>query len=190
MLGLLGMGTKGYMVTEEGIADYYEQQVAAVHGDPMDDSGIWLGTLSIGLASGVAGPPQTFSSLLVFFEPFLLLYRLLWRDDEDRQTAERRAQRNAFTRCLRTFRGVPDLGKAGICNTKDVVYLRGRWLIDQEVARDETALDRLAVGKVALELLPELRRLGITVSSQSFRTLALDPNLDAYILSFEGESRE
>ncbi len=187
LLGLLGMGTKGYMVTEEGIADYYEQQAAALHGDPVDDSGIWLGTLSIGLACGVASPPQTFSCLLAFFEPFLLLYRLLWRNDEDRQTAERRAQRNAFTRCLRTFRGVPNLEQAGICNTKDVVYLRGRWLIEQEVVRYETVLDRLAVGKVAVELLPELERLGITASSHSFRTLALDPDLDAYILSFEDE---
>jgi hypothetical protein len=170
-----------------GIADYYERQAAAWHGDPVDDSGIWLGTLSIGLACSGAGPPQTFSSLLAFFEPFLLLYRLLWRDDEDRQTAERRAQKNAFTRCLRTFRGVPNLGKAGICNTKDVVYLRGRWLIDQAVAQDETVLDRLAVGKVAYELLSELEKLGITASTQSFRTLALDPDLDAYILSFESE---
>lgn len=184
-LGLLGMGTKGYMVTEEGVADYYEQQVAALHGEPVDDSGIWLGTLAIGLACGIAGSAQTFSTLLAFFEPFLLLYRLLWRDDEDRQTAERRAQRNAFTRCLRTFRGVPDLGKAGICNTKDVVYLRGRWLIDQAVARDETVLDQLAVGKVTYELLPELEKLGITASTQSFRTLVLDPDLDAYISSFE-----
>ena len=187
LLGLLGISTKGYMVTEEGLADYYERQAAAVHGDPVDDSGIWLGTLAIGLACGVAGPAQTFSSLLAFFEPFLLLYRLLWRDDEDRQTAERRAQRNAFTRCLRTFRGVPDLGRAGICNTKDVVYLRGRWLIDQAVAQDETVLDRLAVGKVAYELLPELEKLGITAPSQSFRTLVLDPDLDAYIVSFESE---
>src|SRR5260370_13928705 len=155
------------MVTEEGLADYYERQATALHGDPVDDSGIWLGSLALGVACGVGGPPQSFSSLLTFFEPFLLLYRLLWRDDEDRQTAERRAQRNAFTRCLRTFRGVPDLGKAGICNTKDVVYLRGRWLIDQEVERDETVLDRLAVGKVAVELLPELGRLGIAASSQS-----------------------
>jgi 5'-deoxynucleotidase YfbR-like HD superfamily hydrolase len=82
---------------------------------------------------------------------------------------------------------VPDLGKAGICNTKDVVYLRGRWLVDQVVAQDETVLDRLAVGKVAHELLPELKKLGITASSQSFRTLALDHDLDAYILSFDAE---
>jgi hypothetical protein len=187
-LGLLGMGTKGYMVTEEGIADYYERQAAALHGDPVDDSGVWLGTLAIGLACGIAGSAQTFSTLLAFFEPFLLLYRLLWRDDEDRQTAERRAQRNAFTRCLRTFRGVPDLAQAGICNTKDVVYLRGRWLIEQVVAQDEGVLDRLAVGKVAYELLLELEKLGITASTPSFRKLVLDPDLDEYILSFEGEA--
>ncbi len=187
LLGLLGMGTKGYMVTEEGIADYYERRAAAVHGDPVDDSGVWLGTLAIGLACGLAGPAQSFSTLLAFFEPFLLLYRLLWRDDEDRQTAERRAQRNAFTRCLRTFRGVPDLSRAGICNTKDVVYLRGRWLIDQAIVQDETVLDRLAVGKVAYELLPELGKLGITATSQSFRSLVLSPDLDAYMLSFNEE---
>ncbi len=186
LLGLLGIGTKGYLFTEEGIADYYERQAAARHGDPVDDSGIWLGTLAVGLACGGECPPQTFSSLLAFFEPFLLLYRLLWRDDEDRQTAERRAHRNAFTRCLRTFRGVPVLSKAGICNTKDVVYLRGRWLIDQAVAQDEAVLDRLAVGKVAYDLLPELEKLSISASTSSFRTLALDPDLDAYILSFEG----
>ena len=190
MLGLLGMATKGYMVTEEGIADYYERQAAALHGDPVDDSGIWLGTLAVGLACGRAGSTQTFSTLLAFFEPFLLLYRLLWRNDEDRQTAERRAQRNAFTRCLRTFRGVPNLSRAGICNTRDVVYLRGRWLIDQAVAQDETMLDRLAVGKVAYELLPELDKLGITASTPSFRMLVLDPELDEYILSFESEDAD
>jgi hypothetical protein len=97
-----------------------------------------------------------------------------------------------MTRCLRTFRGVPDLAKAGICNTKDVVYLRGRWLIDQAGVSDETVLDRLAVGKVAYELLPELEKLGISASTPSFRTLVLDPDLDAYILSFEreGERKE
>ena len=85
---------------------------------------------------------------------------------------------------------MPDLTKAGICNTKDVVYLRGRWLIDKAVAQDKTVLDRLGVGKVALELLPELEKLGITTSSHSFYTLVSDPHLDEYILSFDDESKE
>ncbi len=113
------------MPTEEGLADFHERHVAALHGQPFDDSGTWLGTLAVGLASGVVTPPQTFSLLFSFFEPFLLLYRLLWRDDEDRPTAEQRARRNAFARCLRTFRGVPNLERPGVCFTKDVVYLRG-----------------------------------------------------------------
>jgi hypothetical protein len=189
-LGLLGMGTQGYMPTEEGIADYHERRVAALHGQAFDDSGSWLGTLAVGLANGVVTPPQTFSSLFSFFEPFLLLYRLLWRDDEDWATAEQRARRNALMRCLRTYRGVTDLQRPGVCFTKDVVYLRGLLKIEHAVADDETVLDRLAVGKVALELLPDLQELGIVASQQfsSLRKLIYDPGLDDYILSFEKDT--
>jgi transcriptional regulator with XRE-family HTH domain len=189
-LGLLGMGTQGYLPAEEGFADYHERHVAALHGQAFDDSGSWLGTLAVGLASGLVTPPQTFSSLFTFFEPFLLLYRLLWRGDEDRATAEQRARRNALMRCLRTYRGVTDLQQPGVCFTKDVVYLRGLLTIERAVASDETVLDRLAVGKVALELLPELQELGIVVPQQfsSLRKLAYDPRLDDYILSFEKEA--
>jgi hypothetical protein len=188
-LGLLGMGTQGYMPTEEGIADYHERHVAALHDQAFDDSGSWLGTLAIGLASGVVTPPQTFFPLFSFFEPFLLLYRLLWRDDEDRATAEQRARRNALIRCLRTYRGVTDLQRPGVCFTKDVVYLRGLLEIEHAVADDETVLDRLAVGKVALDLLPDLQELGIGAPQQfsSLRKLAYDPGLNDYILSFEEE---
>jgi hypothetical protein len=184
------MGTQGYLPTEEGFADYHERRLAALHRQAFDDSGSWLGTLAVGLASGVVTPPQTFSSLFAFFEPFLLLYRLLWRDDEDRATAEQRARKNALMRCLRTYRGVTDLQRPGICFTKDVVYLRGLLTIERAVASDETMLDRLAVGKVALELLPELQELGIVVPQQfsSLRKLAYDSRLDDYILSFEKEA--
>jgi tetratricopeptide (TPR) repeat protein/transcriptional regulator with XRE-family HTH domain len=184
-LGLLGMGTKGYMPTEEGLADYHERRVAALHGQAFDDSASWLGALAVGLASGVVALPQTFSSLFSFFEPFLLVYRLLLRNDEDRPTAEQRARKNASIRCLRAYRGVPDLERAGICNTKDVVYLRGYLEIEHAVAEDETVLDRLAVGKVALELLPLLQELGIVAPRQSLRELAYNPELDEYIRSFE-----
>jgi hypothetical protein len=187
LLGLLGIGTKGYMPTEEGLANYHERRVAAMHGQPFDDSGIWLGTLAVGLASGVITPPQTFRSLFSFLEPFLLLYRLLWRSDEDYPIAEQRARRNAINRCLRTYRGVPDLTIPGICTTKDVVYLRGFLQIEHAVAKDEAVLDRLAVGKVAYELLPDLEELGIVAPPQPLRKIAYDPGLDEYIQSFEAE---
>jgi tetratricopeptide (TPR) repeat protein len=196
LLGLLAMGTKGYMPTEEGLADYHERHIAALHGDPFDDSGTWLGSLSVGLASGVGGGegmvPQTFTSHFSFFEPFLLLYRLLWRDDEDRPTAEQCARRNALTRCLRTYRGVPDVQRVGICFTKDVVYLRGHLQIERAVAEDPAVLDRLAVGKVALDLLPDLQELGIVAPEHvsTLRKRAYDPELDNYILAFEREDSD
>lgn len=185
-LGLLAVGTKGYLATEEGIAEYYERHVATLHRQAFDDSGEWLGTVAIGLASGAIAAPQTFSVLLSFFEPFLLLYRLLWRDDEDRPTAEQRARTLALIRCLRTYRGVPDLKRAGVCSTKDTAYLRGYLQIKHAVAEDETILDRLAVGKVAIELLPDLHELGIKAPQHLLRTIAFDPALDDYILSFDG----
>ncbi len=181
------MGTKGYMPTEEGIADYHERFVTALHGQAFDDSGTWLGPLAVGLASGVAGHPQTFISLFAFFEPLLLVYRLLWRNDEDMPTAKQRARRNALIRCLRAYRGVPDLRRAGVCFTKDVVYLRGHLQIERAVAEDPAVLDRLAVGKVALELLSDLQELGIVAPQQvvSLRKRAYDPELDNFIIAFE-----
>ncbi len=184
-LGLLGINTKGYMATEEGLAQYYERTAAAQRGEAFDDSVTWFGGLAVGLASGVITTPQTFSSLFAFFEPCILLYRLLWHYDKDRLTAEKRAHHRAIAHCLRTFRGVPDLTRAGICYPKDVVYLRGRLKIERAIAEDETVLDRLAVGKVALELLPDLQELGITAPIQPLRKRATDPDLDAYILSFQ-----
>ena len=142
VLGLLGINTKGYSSIEEGLAQYYERTLASLHGRAYDDSGSWLGGLAVGLASGVLTSAQTFSSLYRFFYPFLLLYRLLWRNDEDRPLAEQRARDCARFRCLRTFRGVPDLTRVGICHTRDVSYLRGRLQIERVVAQDKPSCGR------------------------------------------------
>jgi len=184
-LGLLGIHTKNSLETEEGLAVYYDRETAALHGQTYDDLRTWIGTLAIGLASGVITPPQTFLSLFTFFESFYLLRRLLKGLDKDIQTSQEKAKQAALTICLRTYRGVPDLDRVGICYTKDVLYLRGLWKIERALAQDETVLDRLAVGVVALEQLPDLRELGIVTSPQPFRKLAIDPELDTYILSFE-----
>ncbi len=141
--------------------------------------------LAIGLACGVATPPQTFTALFAFFEPFLLINRLMKGLDKDLEAAKKQAHRRAISRCLRTFRGVPDLTRAGICYTKDVAYQRGLRLIEQAVAQDETVLDRLAIGKIALTQLDDVQELNMVTPSQPLRARAFDPDLDAYILSFE-----
>jgi Domain of unknown function (DUF1704) len=135
----------------------------------------------------VISPPQTFLSVFRLFGAFIYLYRLLRRPDQDKEIAQKFARKLALARCIRTFRGVPDLEHAGVCYTKDALYLRGWWKLEQEVAKDQTILDRLAVGVVALEQLPELAELGIVSAPQPLRHLAQRPDLDAYILSFEAE---
>ena len=184
-LGLLGINTKNYQPTEEGLALYHERQVATLHGEVFDDFGVWIGTLAIGLACGVLTPPQTFVSLLPFFEALSLLMRLLDQPNQDVRTVQEQARKSSLTRSLRLFRGVPDLEQAGICLTKDVVYLRGLRMIERAVAQDETLLDRLAVGKISLQQLSDLEELGMKAPPQLLRKLAYAPNLDAYILSFE-----
>jgi tetratricopeptide (TPR) repeat protein len=187
-LGLLGINTKNYDAVEEGLALYHERRGARLHGDVLDDTGVWFGTLATGIASGVLGLPQTFLSLFHFFEPFILLLRLLDQPSLAIQVGQRQARSSAFSRCLRTYRGVPDLEQAGICFTRDVVYLRGLLIIERAVAEDETILDRLAVGKISLEHLADLEELGISVPPQPLRKLAYAPELDAYITSFEREN--
>jgi tetratricopeptide (TPR) repeat protein len=189
-LGLLGINTKNYLPTEEGLALYHERSVTTLHGQQFDDSGLWLGVLAVGLASGMTIPPQTFLSLVTFLEALFLVRHLLQQPDQELEAVRTRARQTALIYGLRTYRGVPDLNRAGACDSKDTVYLRGLRMIERAVAQDETVLDRLAVGKIALEALSELQELGITASSQALRTLAYNPDLDSYILSFDVQWKE
>ncbi len=68
---------------------------------------------------------------------------------------------------------------------RDEVYLRGLHSIERAVAQDKTVLDRLVIGKVVLEHLPNLQELRIVSSPQLLRKLVQDPDLEAYVLSFE-----
>jgi hypothetical protein len=189
-IGLLGIGTRGYAATEEGLAYYYQRQVEVLHGHPFDDSGLISGTLAMGLASGVVTPPQTFSSLYTFMERLFFLYRRLLRPWNNKESDQKRTHTYALRRCLRTFRGVPDLRRAGVCYLQDVMYLRGILLIDRLITEDPTMLDRLMIGKVAYDLLPVLQPLQMVPSPQPLRELLADPELDNYILSFEVRSVE
>ncbi|TMD57810.1 MAG: DUF1704 domain-containing protein [Chloroflexi bacterium] len=74
---------------------------------------------------------------------------------------------------------------AGICSTKDAVYLRGYWLVKQAVDNDPTIIDRLSIGVVSVDDIPALNELGFTASANPPARLALDPDLEARLLSFE-----
>lgn len=189
LIDLLGFGTKDYDATEEGYALYYERRVAALHGQSLDDLGRMCNMLATGFASGVVTPPQTFSSLYAFFALLFLVHRCLSRSWEDRQIAQNRTHKMALEWCLRTFRGVPDLQQAGVCHLQGVTYLRGLLLIERVVAEDEAVLEKLAVGKVAYNLLPLLEPLQMVPPPQPLRHLAYDPELDKYILSFESNQK-
>jgi tetratricopeptide (TPR) repeat protein len=189
-LGLLGIDTQGNLATEEGLTLYHERRIATLHGHTFQEEGIWLGSLTTGLASGVLTPPQTFLWLYRFLELYSLLGQLLEHPDADVQKMQQRAQKHALQLCLRTYRGVPDLNRAGVCYLKDSVYLRGLRMIERAVAADETVLDRLAVGRVALEHLSQMQELSIVSAPQSLLHLAYDPQIDARIVSFEERSEE
>ncbi len=186
-LGLLGIHTKNSLETEEGLAVYYDRQGEMQRGQIYNDMATWLEALVVGLASGTLAPPQTFLALYKFLEDCYLLYQLLRRPSANKGKARKRASKYALSMCLRAFLGVPNLEQAGVCMTKDVLYLRGLWKIERAVAQDETVLDRLAAGVVALEQIPDLQELGIGVFPQPLRKLASDPDLDTYIVSFEAE---
>jgi len=183
-LGLLGLGTGWSLTTEEGLGLFYELELAKRTGQRFDEAKIWLGTLATGLATGVLVPPQTFLSLYTFLAEYLLLYRLVYLGDEEMNVAQTKARTVAQTRCLRTYRAVPDLTRPGICYPKDSVYQRGLFQIYDAVAQDPAVLDWLAAGVVALEQIGDLKILGIPPAAHSSRALLEQPDLEAYIVSF------
>jgi len=186
-LALLGLGTRGSLMTDEGLALYFDRQTALAQGTRTDESdlGFWIGTLATGLASGVSAPPLTFSSLFKVFELVFALNRLLKGIDKDVASGRMRVRSLALGRCLRTFRGVPDLRVAGHAYVKDAIYLRGYRAVTQAVERDSSTLTRLMVGIVALEQLEALRELGIDSPPHPPRWLAHDPQIETFISSFQ-----
>ncbi len=189
-LALLGTGTAFYRLTEEGLAKYYDRQTEEVQGNIEDEflTGGYIGTLATGLASGVLCAPLTFSQLYQFLESFLVLQRVITGMSKNVEKAQASAPRLARIRCLRTFRGVPDLTVAGVAYTHDALYQRGLQRVEHAIQQNTQVLTRLMVGKVGLQQLDDLAELGITEPISQPRWLAHDRDLDQYILSFESEN--
>ncbi len=189
-VALLGTGTAFYRLTEEGLAKYYDRQTEEMQGNVEDEflTGGFIGTLATGLACGVLCTPLTFSQLYQFLESFLVLQRVVTGTSKNVEKARASVPKLARQRCLRTFRGVPDLTVAGVAYTHDALYHRGLQHVERAIQQDAQVLTRLMVGKVGLQQLDDLAELGITEPVSQPRWLAHDPDLDQYILSFESQS--
>jgi hypothetical protein len=186
-LDLLATGTRGFMATEEGLAEYKDREWARGQGKTVEEfsAGGLFGLLCTGLAAGILTTPMTFSHLYRFLESFLVLYRGALLIDKDVERARAKAPDLARQRCLRTFRGVPDLTVPGAAYLKDWLYHHGRLQVEEAMLRDQSVLQRLMVGVVGLDQLPDMLELGIVEPPQSPRWLAYDPELASYIQAFE-----
>ncbi len=194
-LALLGIGTKGYLATEEGLALYADLLTARAQNPDARENIPWMGTFAIGLAcgarlsSGVKIPAHSFRALFLFLEQYFLLTRVLNGAAHTIEAAREQARTLALTRCLRTFRGVPDLTRHGICSAKDNCYVQGYLAIKDAIAKQgEEVLTRLMVGAVALEQLNDLAALGIATPALRARWVARDPHLLQRITSLMQES--
>ncbi len=182
-LALLGSGTARFLDTEEGLALYYAQQVAdevaQLEGRPEREPS-WTGTLATGIASGVelspgiAVPAHTFRASFHFFEAVFLLNALLVGKERGKAAAE--AKQKSLTRCLRTYRGVPQLETPGLCSTKDSIYLRG-YLKVLRALQQGVDVERLLIGACAVEQLADLAQLGIETPLISNQRLAFRHDL-------------
>jgi hypothetical protein len=194
-LALLGIGTKGYLATEEGLALFADLMTARAQNPHAPENIPWMGTFAVGLAcgahlsSGVKIHAHSFRALFLFLEQYFLLTSVLNGTTHTIEAARERARSLALTRCLRTFRGVPDLTHQGICSTKDTCYVQGYLAIKDALAQQgEDVLTRLMVGAVALEQLDDLATLGIITPALRARWVARDPHLLERIISLMHES--
>lgn len=182
-LALLSIGLGGYLDAEEGLAISYTQEVAR-QGAPCKPNKTWIGTLATGLACGVVCDPFTFGGLLTLLESVNVLRGLLAGKGSTVAEVEEEARKNAQSRCLRTWRGVSQLGLPGICSTKDSVYLRGYLAITQALKEGKATFEQLMAGATGLHHLDDLKELGIVAPAIVHRRFATNPELASCIEPF------
>jgi hypothetical protein len=144
-LALLGPGLADYLNGEEGIATYREQLVRGAS----QFAGI-MGYLSVSWAVGLDGKPRNFRELFEIMVPYLFLSVIEQTSKSklplDLDSIDENVRRNAWARCVRTFRGVTGLNK-GYCFTRDIIYLEGNIAIWQLLEAEPTASRNFSIGK-------------------------------------------
>jgi hypothetical protein len=139
-LKLLGLGLDRYEKGEEGVATMREQ---VLDGDAENYSG-FDGHFAIGLAVGLDGHPRNFREVYSILEKYYFMKSLL--SGKDQEAAFKLAQKNAWNRTVRTFRGT-DCKTRGICFTKDIIYREGNIGVWTVAKNNPEEIMRFSVGK-------------------------------------------
>ena len=173
-LALLSSGLAGYRPTEEGLAEHYKQRISQhITGKTKKKS--WLGTLCLGLASGVMTPALSFIELAAFLEKAFLMNYVSRDSNERREVLEADARASAWRQAARTFRGIPDLSQSGQCSLRDRIYLQGYLEVIHHLDRhDELSL---LVGKIGVQHVESLAELNIIAPYHSQHGIAFLPDL-------------
>ncbi len=191
VLALLSSGTQHSMSTDEGLAIWYETEVerrprkSVEQIEPAKDpSKMWLGTLATGLAYGIVTKPFTFTRLYAFLEKVFFIRGILAGKASAVALAD--AKQMAQDRCIRTFRGVPDLTVERLCSTKDAHYLAGYLAVTQELQRG-TSFEHLMAGCFALEQMADLKELNILEAAVPHQKIALTTSLESLAAQLSDE---
>jgi hypothetical protein len=134
-LRLLSIGLSGYLVGEEGLAGYVQQQVEGAEEFYGFDR-----YLAASLAIGMDGTPRDFRSLFVAMRDYYLL--MLPAGD----TQNIRANDAAWEVCTRLYRGTTGEG-TGCIFTRDISYFEGNVQLWDLVAQKPHAFEEFFIGK-------------------------------------------
>lgn len=139
-LKLLGLGLDRYIPGEEGVSTVREQALA---GKAATFAGVF-GHLAIGLARGVDGQERNFRDVYSILEKY---YRFIYlARGKSLEDADEFAQRDAWFRCERTFRG-SDCATPGACLTKDIAYREGNINVWRVIGEKPGEIMKFSMGK-------------------------------------------
>jgi hypothetical protein len=160
-LAILGRGLDRYERIEEGIATMVEQLLKG----KVEEFAGFDGYLSIALAQGLDGKPRNFREVYDILYKYYLIEEQAKKNNTEAKT---KAQDKAWTRAVRTFRGVPP-GVKGICYSKDLTYREGNiraWENIEDFLKTNP-LNAIFAGKFDFtnpKHLEQLKKLGIDLA--------------------------
>lgn len=135
-LKLLGLGLDRTLKGEEGIATHEEQKVRGAN-----EFAGFAGYFASALATGVDGKKRNFREVFEILKDFYFI-----KSSKSKKEAKENAEKFAWNRCIRTFRGTTCETK-GSCFTKDIAYREGNIGIWNVLKNNSEEERRFFVGK-------------------------------------------